>query len=315
VLCQSYDDYEVIVVDDGSTDNTSEIVKQYGDKIHYIHQDNAGVSVARNNGIKTAKGDWIAFLDADDEWLPEKLRLQTELLQRNPELKWCAANRYQSDGEHRAPLRDSFAIRKGLGGSDFFESFFSALTKGFCLIITSVMVVKREVFDEAGLFEPGREAGEDIDLWWRIAYRYPKIGYIPEPAAIIYLDAGSETFIKRRLSTKRAPIPGGLIDRHLKLAEKEGCLEAFKPYAKKRLRKKVITAIYHGYKDDVRKAASYFKEFFPWYWRAAVYILTIFPKLTSSISKTVAYLGYKLRLDRQVTRRWLNSEKSGNSNP
>ena len=78
VLGQKFDDYEFIVVDDGSTDNTKEIVNKYGDMIRYIYQHNSGVSAARNTGIKLAKGEWVAFLDSDDEWRPDYLLTQIE---------------------------------------------------------------------------------------------------------------------------------------------------------------------------------------------------------------------------------------------
>ncbi|MCK4819314.1 glycosyltransferase family 2 protein, partial [bacterium] len=86
VLAQTYTDYEIIVVDDGSTDNTKEVMEPYMDRIRYIYQENAGVSAARNTGIKAAKGDWVAFLDSDDEWLPGKLAVQIRAVERHPQL-------------------------------------------------------------------------------------------------------------------------------------------------------------------------------------------------------------------------------------
>ncbi|MHC4386164.1 MAG: glycosyltransferase family 2 protein, partial [Planctomycetota bacterium] len=85
VLAQTRQPEEIIVVDDGSTDATAQKIKAYGDQVRYIHQANKGLSGARNTGIRQAQNEWVAFLDGDDEWLPEKLQLQSELLTRNPE--------------------------------------------------------------------------------------------------------------------------------------------------------------------------------------------------------------------------------------
>ena len=105
VLAQTRKPDEIIVVDDGSTDDTARIIADYGSKVIYIQQENAGPSVARNTGIEAATSEWIAFLDADDEWIPEKLELQTELLGRNTNLVWTTANfiRCLCDEDRRAP--------------------------------------------------------------------------------------------------------------------------------------------------------------------------------------------------------------------
>ena len=90
VLAQTYAPLEIIVVDDGSTDDTEQIVRSYGDRVRYIRQQNAGVGAARNNGIANARGEYVAFLDSDDLWLPEKLAVQVEYMRRHPECAACA---------------------------------------------------------------------------------------------------------------------------------------------------------------------------------------------------------------------------------
>jgi glycosyltransferase involved in cell wall biosynthesis len=92
VLQQRFNNYEIIVIDDGSTDNTKENLKRYGDKIIYFYQENSGVSSALNAGINVAKGDWIAILGSDDEWMPNYLSQQIDSLIRNPTICMQTAN-------------------------------------------------------------------------------------------------------------------------------------------------------------------------------------------------------------------------------
>ena len=94
VLTQTLKPDEIFIVDDNSTDDTAKIVRQF-DSVRYIHQAHAGASTARNIGIEAATSEWIAFLDADDEWLPEFLHKQIELLKNNPDLVWTTANFYR----------------------------------------------------------------------------------------------------------------------------------------------------------------------------------------------------------------------------
>ena len=101
VLRQSFKDFELIVVDDGSTDNTKELIEKYSDQITYIYQDNKGVSAARNKGLEHAKGEWIAFLDSDDEWKKKKLEKQIAFIEINPLFQWSHGNeKWLRNGKH-----------------------------------------------------------------------------------------------------------------------------------------------------------------------------------------------------------------------
>jgi glycosyltransferase involved in cell wall biosynthesis len=163
---------EVVVVDDGSGDDTAEVAAASGAGV--VRQGHAGVSAARNRGIETSAADWVAFLDADDEWLPFKLERQARVLERNPSLVWCAGNReWLRGGAFRAaPLPGSFAS-PAAGEA---VPFFAAAAAGVSLQ-TSGFVVRRSVFTEVGLFDPSLSVSEDRDMWWRIAMRHPRIAY------------------------------------------------------------------------------------------------------------------------------------------
>jgi len=305
VLAQTYSDYEIIVVDDGSTDNTAQVVKSYGGKVRYIYQENAGVSVARNTGIAAAKGQWIAFLDADDEWLPEKLKKQMELLARCSELVWCATNYYQSDGKSRKPRISVSSLEKALAGREYIENYFAEAARKRCHIGTPTVVVHRTVFEDLGGFEPGRAAGEDFDMWCRIAFHYPRVGFISSPLVTVHLDVDIPFFTTRRLATKSGANARQLIAKQLDLARQFGKLDSFKPYARMLLKQRLFEAIYWGYREEPRAIVRQFKNLFPAYLRLGTYLLTAFPKLTSTSARALSFLAHRLGLERRVTRRWL----------
>jgi glycosyltransferase involved in cell wall biosynthesis len=170
---------ETIVVDDGSTDGTASIVRTFGDRVRYVHQENGGPAAARNRGIREARGEWIAFLDADDEWAPAKVRLQLALIDRFPELRWVAGNLLQVrrglhypglvPAELREQLRDGGVVR-----------LFDGLSKGL-LFPSGSFLIHRDVFRKAGLFDTTLRTAEDRDMWWRIAMQWPEIGYVADP--------------------------------------------------------------------------------------------------------------------------------------
>lgn len=180
-LAQTYSPIEVIVVDDGSTDDTREKLEPFQSRIRYRYQTNGGVSTARNRGIKEARGELIAFLDADDVWLPEKLMKQWESLQAQPECPLIHTDIYhlQEPAGERIRAQDQ---RERLVGSCYLQLFWrNAIT-------TSSVLVRRSCLEEVGLFdEEIRGAStEDKDLWLRIARSHP-FAYIGEPLVVYRL--------------------------------------------------------------------------------------------------------------------------------
>jgi glycosyltransferase involved in cell wall biosynthesis len=311
ILAQTFKDYELIVVDDGSTDNTAEIVKSYGSKVKYIYQPNAGDGPARNTGIKAAAGKWLAFLDHDDEWLPEKLDTQMKLLSADPDLRWCGTNRYQSDGQRCAVVSDEHKIDKALGNCDYFENYFRAITEGGCQVITSTLMIRRDVFSKVGVFDGYWKRCADQDMWWRITYKFPRIGYISKPLTVVHLEAPTTTTVKLSLQDKRGEQIRELVARHLELAKAANMSEEFRPLAANVLKEALKEMLYHGFGSDARKTVGQFSNLFAWHWRLGTYMLTIFPKAATAILQTIIYLMHKLGMERQVSRRWVYHQESG----
>lgn len=305
VLEQTFKAHEIIVIDDNSTDKTPAIIKQYGPILTFLQlKTNSGPSVARNMGIQTASGNWIAFLDADDEWLPDKLSIQNKLINEHRDLKWCSANYLLDDGIRWRPMVSSKKVARVSDGPGYFENYFRARVRRSCFIWTTTLMIKREIFNEVGFFDNSLIRHQDWDLWWRIAHHYPKIGYIAEPLAIRHLTVENPVSAQLRAESKRGELLRKIISVHLRLADQHGTLKNFKPYAFLRLRNSILMMLFLGYKYDARKTINQFKKLFKWYWRMGVYFLTIFPRMTSLLFRSGFYLAKITGIDSYASRRW-----------
>jgi perosamine synthetase len=165
VLAQTYTDYEVIVVNDGSKDDTEHVARRFGDRVVYVHQENQGAGAARNTGIKKSRGEYIAFLDADDLWFPDKLAQQVPLLEQDAELGLV-----YSDWElicENGAIEHSYLSKLPAASGYVFDEL---LQSGF--ILTSGVVVRRACLDDVGDFDNSLSIAQDYDLWLRIAYRW-----------------------------------------------------------------------------------------------------------------------------------------------
>jgi len=170
VLNQTFRDFELIVVDDGSTDNTPEALERFSSRITIVAQPNRGVSSARNAGIRFSTGKYICFLDSDDLWKPRKLDIQ------------LAAMSHHS--EYKISYTDEIWIRNGRWANpkkrhQKYSGWIFPHLLPLCLISPSSIMIERSVMDDVGLFDESLPAGEDYDLWLRIGSRYP-ILFIPE---------------------------------------------------------------------------------------------------------------------------------------
>jgi glycosyltransferase involved in cell wall biosynthesis len=185
-------DLEAIVVDDGSSDSTAVIARSF-QRVRQVAGPHRGVSSARNIGIAQARGEFVAFLDADDEWLPGHLGRALDLLRRCPRLRWCAAayEERMLDGSRRLVDRASRAcLRAG------WDDYFRASARGMSFW-TSTIVARREALSHAGPFCEDLHRGEDLDMWFRLALCHPRVGYVRAPGAIYWRRAGSACSAQR----------------------------------------------------------------------------------------------------------------------
>lgn len=172
VFEQTFQDFEIVVVDDGSTDNSVEEVEKFDDsRIRLIHQTNAGVSAARNRGIEEARGELIAFLDADDEWMPEYLATQYGLYQKYPECSVYACNYEFRDSEGK--VTPTIIRKLPFEGEDgVLSNYFEVASCSHPPLWTSAVVIKKSAIQAIGGFPLGIKSGEDLLTWARLACRY-----------------------------------------------------------------------------------------------------------------------------------------------
>ena len=174
VLSQGYQDFELIVVDDGSEDDTSEVVTGFDSGIKYIKQKNKGPGAARNLGIKNSKGEFIAFLDSDDWWDNDKLATQLQAMEQNPEY---SISHTQELWYRNGELLNQKQKHKKHHGYIFDKCL------PLCAVSTSTVMARRGIFEEVGLFDEALPCCEDYDFWLRVSARH-KIFLIDKPLTL-----------------------------------------------------------------------------------------------------------------------------------
>ena len=174
VLAQTYKDYEIIVVDDGSTDDTIQALQPYMSRIKYIYKENGGPGSARNVGIRNAQGEYIAFLDSDDLWLPEKLEKQVRYLERYPEISLVFTDclRLEENSLRRSKRRKF--ISDDMLVSIWWEN----------LIVTSTVMVRKYCFERIGTFDESGRMAEDLEMWLRIIANGYRVSFLDEILAV-----------------------------------------------------------------------------------------------------------------------------------
>ena len=170
VLQQDYPDVDLIVVDDGSRDDTAAVVSGFGPAVRYLYQENRGVSAARNRGVAASTGGLIAFLDSDDLWLPSKVSAQVAYFEAHPDAQACHTDEIWIRRGVRVNER---RIHRKHGGWQFLASL------PRCLISPSAVMLRRTLWDRLGGFDETLPACEDYDLWLRLTAIAP-VGFLPE---------------------------------------------------------------------------------------------------------------------------------------
>lgn len=169
VLSQTHADYEIIIVNDGSTDTSEAIIQTFqDDRIHYFFKKNEGVAVSRNFGIDKAKGDFICFLDADDYWYPTFLKTMNQYIEKLPKQKVFACA-IAIETKHK-----SFVAQYSIERNSDFEvvDFFDGSQKE-CVLWTSSVAIHKSIFAKVGTFDTNIKKGEDTELWIRIGLQFP----------------------------------------------------------------------------------------------------------------------------------------------
>ena len=248
VINQSLSPFEILIIDDGSNDGTEEWVKENFQNIKYIYQNNHGVSSARNKGIKNAYGDWVAFLDSDDEWLPNKLYEQVKAIDSNPEMKFFHTNEIWIRNGVRV---NQMKKHKKYGGYIFEKCL------DICRVSPSSVLIQKEVFDNIGIFDESLRVCEDYDLWLRITSKYPVV-FLDKPLIYKYgghadqlskVNDGIESY---RIQSLEKIIKSGFLSDEQKVKAVNALVNKMKIYSKGLEKRKKLAALH-----DIKKNIQY----------------------------------------------------------
>lgn len=274
VLAQTYQDFEIVVVDDGSTDGSVAIVESFDDpRIHLIRQQNAGVSAARNRGIAEAKGEYVAFLDADDEWMPEFLEEIRVLQEAYPACKAQATSYFfNSNGINSPTILNKIPFQSERG---VLSNYFEVASCSHPPVWTSAVCIERELLQEIGGFPVGVKSGEDLLTWARIAMR-TQWAYSLKAFAEYNLGEGYD---KKNLPPRRQdagdPVGKGLLE----LYKTEKRHIGFRKYLSHWHKMRASVAIRYGERKETLKEVIYSLKYNPFNYKVMLFgVLALLPQ-------------------------------------
>lgn len=274
-LAQTYSNIEVVIVNDGSTDNTEEVIKDYlsDKKIIYVKQENGGISKARNRGVANSSGEYIAFLDADDIALLNRITEQVKFFEENPEYGVIYSN-FQSF-YHSYPEKLLSYKRIGCAGNILRPLLH------YSFICPSTVMITKSVFVAVGGFDSSFRDAEDWDLWRRLSYSGTLFGYIKKPLVITRLNSNSLSGFHNQVRMKK-----------MNLLSFEKFFAQMKPselieYDTKKVLKtlKFKLAIAHLLLGEKKEFRFWIKESKKWYWPLFFLFSYLPTKLISSLIK------------------------------
>lgn len=270
VLAQTYKDFEIIVIDDGSTDNTREVISKF--PIRYFYQENQGVSAALNNGAVLAQGEYVAFLGSDDIWLKDILEREVEVLDKNPDVGFVYSQMYLMDGDGTAFRVKESTFMNSSGIVDREEQLKELLF--YCRMIPSATTMRRNCFNEVGGFHTDLSFSEDYHLFVRLVKRF-QVAFIAEP------------LVKHRLHRNQLHrnVPPKIAEKALLLILQEiygepGLALKFQPLKKRAYCHAYQKIAGYAYGQDMEMTRRYLKK-----------ALSIYPEI--SLQKDGLYIVYK----------------------
>lgn len=279
VLAQSFQNFEIVIVNDGSSDNSAlEVEKIKDSRIRLIHQQNAGVSAARNKGVEEAKYELIAFLDADDEWKPEYLTTQYELFRKYPECSVFACNyEFRSDDG----ITSNTIIRKlpfyGLDG--VLSNYFEVASCSHPPLWTSAVMVKKEAIQAIGGFPLGIKSGEDLLTWAKIAL-YFKIAYTKRTCCIFNNDEKNYNTDQKNRLPNTPDIVGNQLE---ELLVKHRDIKGLKVYISLWYKMRARVFLQKGLNEDARKDIKLSINHKLTWKNSIFWLLTFLPKKVSNV--------------------------------